>query len=50
MTISSFEALDQDVRFELSSEEDMANILAPGPQMKKVRTICFLKLQKLKKK
>ena len=42
MTISSFEALG--VRFELSSEEEIANISAPGPQIKKVRTLCFLKL------
>ena len=33
MAISSFEALG--VRFELSSEEEMANILAPGPGIKK---------------
>ena len=42
MTISLFEA--QGVRFELSSEEEIANILAPGPKIKKVRTLCFLKL------
>ena len=48
MTISLFEA--RGVRFELWSEEEIANILAPGPQIKKVRTLGFLKLQKLKKK
>ena len=42
MTISSFEAWG--VRFELSSEEEIAYIAAPGPQIKKVRTLCFLKL------
>ena len=42
MTISLFEA--RGVRFELSSEEEIANISAPGPQIKKVRPICFLKL------
>ena len=42
MAISSFEVLG--LRFELSSEEEIANISAPGPQIKKVRTLCFLKL------
>ena len=42
MDISSSEALG--VRFELSSEKEIANISAPGPQIKKVRTLCFLKL------
>ena len=42
MTNSSFEALG--VRFELSSEEEIVNISAPGPQMEKVRTLYFLKL------
>ena len=42
MAISSFE--DLGVRFELSSVEEIANISAPGPQIKKVRTLCFLKL------
>ena len=42
MAISSFDA--QVVRFELSSEEEIANILASGPQIKKIRTLCFLKL------
>ena len=37
MTISSFEAMG--VRFELSSVEEIANISAPGPQTKKVRTL-----------
>ena len=34
MTISSFDAWV--VRFELSSEEKIANILAPEPKIKKV--------------
>ena len=38
----SFEA--RVVRFKLFSEEEIANILTPGPQIKKVRTLCFLKL------
>ena len=42
MMTSSFEA--RVVRFKLSSEEEIDNILAPGPQIKKVRTLCFLKL------
>ena len=42
MAISFFEALG--VRFVLSSEEEIANISAPGPQIKKVRTLYFLKL------
>ena len=42
MAISSFE--DLGVRYELSSVEEIANISAPGPQIKKVRTLCFLKL------
>ena len=37
MTISSFEALS--VRFELLLEEEIANISAPGPQIKKVKTL-----------
>ena len=41
MSISSFEA--EGVSFELLSEEEMANILAPGPGIEKVRTRCFLK-------
>ena len=41
MTTSFFEALV--VRFKLSSEEEIANISALGPQ-KKGRTICFMKL------
>ena len=48
MTISSFEALG--VRFQLSLEKEIANISAPGPQIKKVRTLWFLKLEKLKKR
>ena len=42
MTISSFEALG--VWSELSSEEKIVNISAPVPQIKKVRTLCFLRL------
>ena len=47
MTISLFEA--RRVRFELSSEEEIANISAPGPKIKKVRTLSFLQLSKLEK-
>ena len=47
MTISLFEA--RRVRFELSSEEEIANILAPGPKMKKIKTLYLPKLLKLKK-
>ena len=42
MTISLFEG--KGVRFELLSEEEIANISAPGLKIKKVRTVCFLKL------
>ena len=42
MTISSLEA--RGARFELLSEEEIANISAPGPKIKKVKTLCFLKL------
>ena len=42
MTISSFDA--RVVRFKLLSEEEIANIMALGPQIMKVRTFCFLKL------
>ena len=42
MAISFFEA--QGVRFDVSSKEEIAHISAPGPQIKKVRTLCFLKL------
>ena len=37
MAISSFE--DLGVRFELSSVEEVANISAPGPQIKKSKGI-----------
>ena len=47
MTISLFEA--RGVRFELSSEEEIANISAPGPKIKKVRTLSFLQLLKFEK-
>ena len=42
MATSSFEA--GVIRFKLSPEEEIANISAPGPQIKKVRSLCFLKL------
>ena len=45
MSISLFEAWG--VRFELSSEEEIVNISAPGPQIKNVRTLGFLKPYKL---
>ena len=48
MTIPSLEAWG--VRFESLSAEKIANILAPGPKIKKVRTLCFLKQKKLKKR
>ena len=47
MTISLFEA--RGVRFELSSEEEIAYISAPGPQIKKLRTLSFLQLLKFEK-
>ena len=47
MTISLFEA--RSVRFELSSEEKIANISAPRPKNKKIRTLYFLQLSKLEK-
>ena len=47
MTISLFEA--QGMRFELSSEEEINNISAPGPKIKKVRTLSFLQLLKFEK-
>ena len=37
MNLSSFEALD--IRVELSQEEEITNNSAPGPQIKKVRTL-----------
>ena len=40
MTIYSFQNLD--VRFELSQEEEIPNISAPGPQIKKVSVFGFL--------
>ena len=42
MTISLFEA--RGVKFELSSEEEITYFSAPGPEIKKVRTLCFLKI------
>ena len=42
MTISSLEA--RGVRFELTSEEEISNISAPGPKIKKVRTLSFVQL------
>ena len=47
MTISFFQA--RNVRFELSSEEEIANISAPGPKIKKIRTLSFLQLSKFEK-
>ena len=47
MTISSFETLG--ARFQLSSEEEIDNISAPGPQIKKIRTLSFLQLLKFEK-
>ena len=47
MTISLFEA--RRVRFELSSEEEIANISAPGQKIKKIKTLYFLKLLNVKK-
>ena len=47
MAISSFEALG--LRFELSSVEEIANISAPGPQIKKLRSLSFLQLLKFEK-
>ena len=39
MTISLFEA--RSVRYKLSSEEEIANIPASGPKMKKIRPLSF---------
>ena len=47
MTISLFEAMS--VRFKLSSEEEIANISAPGPKIKKIRALYFLQLSKFEK-
>ena len=44
MTISLFEA--RKVRFELSSEEEIVNILAPGLKMKRIKTLHFHQLPK----
>ena len=44
MTISLFEA--RGVKFEISSEEEIAIISASGPKIKKIRTLCFLQLSK----
>ena len=41
MAISSFEALG--VRFELSSEEEIADISAPEQKMKKISPLYFLR-------
>ena len=35
--------------YRVAPQLKMANILASGPQIKEVRTLCFLKLQKLRK-
>ena len=47
MPISLFEA--RGVRFELSSEEEITNISAPGPKIKKIRALYFLQLPKFEK-
>ena len=47
MAISSSEA--QEVEYVPSSRGENANILAPGPQIKKLRTLSFLQLLKFKK-
>ena len=47
MTIALFEA--RGVRLELSSEEEIANISAPGTQIKKLRTLSFLHFLKFEK-
>ena len=36
--------LNSGARFDLSSEEEIAHILASRPQIKKVRILCFLQL------
>ena len=46
MSISLFEAWG--VRFELSSEEEIANISVPGPKLKKIRTLYFFSFQSLR--
>ena len=48
MTISSFDA--QVVRLELSSEEDIANILAHGPQIKKCKDTLISQTLKIEEK
>ena len=47
MTLSLFEA--RSVGFELSSEEEMANISAPGRKIKEIRKLSFLQLSKFEK-
>ena len=47
MVISSLEA--QEVEYVPSSKGENANIVAPGPQIKKLRTLSFLQLLKFKK-
>ena len=42
MAILSIEA--QEVRYVPSPRGENANILAPGPQITKLMTLCFLKL------
>ena len=48
MTISSFE--DLSVRFDLSSVEEIANILAPGPKIKKSKETLLSQTLKVKEK
>ena len=47
MAILSFET--QEVKYVISSSCKNANILAPGLQIKKLRTLSFLKLLKFEK-
>ena len=48
MAISSFEAQEEE-EVPLSMGKK-TNISAPGPQIKKIWILCFIKLQKLKKR
>ena len=48
MTISLFEA--RGMRFELLSEEEIANILAPGPKIKKSKETLLSQTLKVEEK
>ena len=48
MTISLFEA--RSVRFELSSEEEITNISAPGPKIKKSKDTLLSQTLKVEEK